>query len=199
MNLSKYGIFIFDLDGTLVTIPVDWESVRSDLRAIFNTSDQFSPLFQSVGRFLLQEPEMRGRVFEIMDKRELAAVSRSTLMKGVATTLSDLSRGGKLYLVTMQGRRACEGLLNRFGLTDFFPHFFTREDSLERSNQIKLAREQFEDPRERVLFVGDRLNDIVAAREAGVDVAIIGDRGVEAKPDYRFENMAELGSLFSKP
>lgn len=83
-------------------------------------------------------------------------------------------------------------------MTGFFPRFLTREDSLERSQQIELAREQFEAGRGQVLFVGDRLNDVKAAREVGVDVAIIGSRGEEAKPDYRFASMVEFKSHFSK-
>ncbi len=196
--MSKYSTFVFDLDGTLVSIPVEWESVREDLRAIFKTSNSFSPLFKSLARFLLQKPGLRGRVFETMDKSELAAVPTSSLMEGVIPTLAALSESAKLSLVTMQGRRACEALLSRFGLTSFFPRFFTREDSLERSQQIELARAQFEARRGEVLFVGDRLNDVAAAREVGVDVAIIGSGGDEAKPDYRFATMAEFQSQFSK-
>ncbi len=196
--MSKYTAFVFDLDGTLVSIPVEWGSVREDLRAIFETSDSFSPLFKSLARFLLQEPGLRVRVFEIMDKRELAALPTSSLMVGVLPTLAELSESAKLSLVTLQGRKACEALLTRFGLTRFFPRFFTREDSLERSQQIELARGQFEARRGQVLFVGDRLNDINAAREAGVDVAIIGSRGEEAKPDFRFATMVEFRSHFSK-
>ena len=171
--------------------------MRDDLRAEFKTEDTFSPLFGSLQKFLTEKPEARKRVFALMDKREVAALAASSLIEGVEETLSKLSRGASLSLVTMQGRRASEGILRKFGLARLIPIRFTREDSLERSQQLRMAMSRLSAKREEVLFVGDRLNDARSAAEVGVAVALISQRREsEIRPDYQFGGIEEFKRYF---
>jgi len=97
----------------------------------------------------------------------------------------------------MQGRRASEGILRKFGLTGLLPIRFTREDSLLRSQQLRMAMSRLSAKRDEVLFVGDRLNDIRSAGEVGVAVAIISQRREsEIRPDYQFEGINEFQRYF---
>ncbi len=191
--MARYSAFIFDLDGTLANIPVDWQLVRLELRATLKTEEPFSPLFGSLLKLLNERPEARGIVFSLIDRHETAALPNSSLIEGVEETLSKLSEGAVLSLVTMQGRRACEGILTMFSLSRFFRHFITREDSLERSKQLRMAMARLNAKRDEVLFVGDRLHDVRSAREVGVAVAMITEKGSpEFDPDYRFSSMREF-------
>jgi len=171
--------------------------VREDLRAEFKTEDTFSPLFGSLQKFLAETPEARERVFALIDKRELAALANSSLIEGVEETLSRLSKGASLALVTMQGRRASEGVLRKFELSRFLTIQLTREDSLERSQQLRMAMTRLNAKRDEVLLVGDRLNDVRSAAEVGVAVALISQkRESEIRPDYEFEGIKEFKRYF---
>ena len=171
--------------------------MREDLRAEFKTEYTFSPLFGSLQKFLAERPEARERVFALIDKREIAALADSSLIEEVEETLSKLSVGASLSLVTMQGRRASEGILRKFGLSRFLPIRFTREDSLERSRQLRMAMSRLNAKRDEVLFVGDRLNDVRSAAEVGVAVALISQkRESEIRPDYEFEGVKEFKRYF---
>ena len=171
--------------------------MRDDLRAEFKTEDAFSPLFGSLQKFLAERPEARKRVFALIDKREIAALAASSLIEGVEETLSKLSRGASLSLVTMQGKRASGGILRKFGLTRLLPIRFTREDSLERSQQLRMAMSRLGAKRDEVLFVGDRLNDARSAAEVGVAVALISQRKEsEIRPDYQFGGIKEFKRYF---
>ena len=171
--------------------------MREDLSAEFKTEDIFSPLFGSLQKFLAERPEARERVFALIDEREIAALPNSSLVEGVEETLSKLSKGASLSLVTMQGKRACEGILRKFGLSRFLPIHLTREDSLERSQQLRMAVSRLDSKRDEVLFIGDRLNDVRSAAEVGVAVALISRvRGPEIRPDYQFEDIKEFKGYF---
>jgi phosphoglycolate phosphatase-like HAD superfamily hydrolase len=48
-------------------------------------------------------------------------------------------------------------------------------------------------PPKDTLFTGDRLNDIVCGRKAGVDTALVGkDPSGDVRPDYAFPSLASL-------
>ena len=167
------------------------------MRAEFKTEDTFSPLFGSLQRFLAERPDAKKRVFALIDKREIAALARTSLIEGVEETLSKLSRNARLSLVTMQGRKASEEILRKFGLTRFLPIRFSREDSLERSHQLKMAMSRLKAKRDEVLFVGDRLNDVRSAAEVGVAVALISPRTEsEMRPEYQFGGIKEFRRYF---
>ena len=69
----------------------------------------------------------------------------------------------------------------------------TREDSLDRADQIRLALNRLGAKPAKTLFTGDRLNDVICGRKAGVDVALVGRRRVDdPKPDYSFPSLIEL-------
>ena len=167
------------------------------MRAEFKTDGTFSPLFGSLQKFLAERPEARERVFALIDKREIAALADSSLVEGADETLSKLSEGASLSLVTMQGRKASEEILRKFGLSEFFPIRFTREDSLERSQQLLMAMSRLNAKRDEVLFIGDRLNDVRSAAEVRVAVALISQRKEsEMLPDYQFEDIKEFKRYF---
>lgn len=174
---------------------MDWKSVRVELFGIAGEQDDGSPLFMRLQDLLSRRPELRKQVFELIDSHELRAVRDSKLMDGAAELLEGLSNR-KVALVTLQGRRACEAILRRHGLLGFFSACVTREDSLDRAEQILKAVSSIGGRAEETLFVGDRVNDVVSARRAGVRVALVG-RAIsgEHRPDHSFSSVRALGSF----
>jgi len=147
---------------------------------------------------LSRRPELREKVFELIDRHELLAVKDAKLLEGAAELLGWLSSRACLALVTLQGRRACEELLQKRGLRRFFSACVTREDTLDRAEQILKAVALLGSRTQETLFVGDRVNDVVSARRAGVRVALVGrSLSGEPRPDYSFSSVRELGLFLS--
>ena len=166
------------------------------MRAALATSDTLSPLFETLRRLLAAKPDRRKAVFTLLDEPERAAVDASSLVEGVGEALPKLAEASDLGLVTMQGRKACRAILRKFGLAKYFSVVITREDSLERPAQLRIAIGRLGAGREKVLFIGDRLNDVRSAKEVGVRVALISDRNEAGlEPDHRFQSFKELKHL----
>lgn len=175
--MIRPAAYIFDFDGTLGTIPVDWDGVRRRLRELAGDQEEFKPVFPAVAGVVARRPELLRPVLSVIDEFEWAAVPSAKLYEGSYGLLERLSNASKLSLVTMQGERACSSLLERFGIGRFFVSHFVREDSLDRGEQLEMARSSLGSNKESTMFVGDRLNDLEAARRVGLLFTLIRTHG----------------------
>ena len=187
MSLKDYAAYIFDLDGTLFAIPVDWSKVREEVSMMAGASIGDSPLFLKVEQLVSIRPSMRETLFQMLDQHELKAVSGASPMSGTVELLSHLSKVAKLGLVTMQGIAACDKILGRHGLGEVFDVLVTREDSLDRTAQLRIAMRSLASSPSGTLFTGDKASDVACGRRAGVGTVLIGrDPAGGIKPDYAF-------------
>jgi len=190
VSLKDYAAYIFDLDGTLFTIPVDWDKVREEVGKMAGAPVGNTPLFQKVEQLVSIHPSMRETLFAMLDQHELKAVVGASPLTGAVELLSHLSKDAKLGLVTMQGTAACDKVLGRHRLGELFDVLVTREDSLDRAVQLGIALRSLGSSPKETLFTGDRLNDIICGRRAGVDTVLVWkDPSGDIRPNYSFPNL----------
>ncbi len=151
---------IFDLDGTLVCLPIDYEKLFDEFKRIMHVN-VVRPVVETLSRV---DSNTRREVFVAWDRAELTVARGSTVC----------SEGGVLYhqfehkpkaLVTLQGRETVNVILECYGFK--FDVIVTREDSLFRDEQLKLALEKLKLAAGEVLFVGNADTDEVAAQKVG--------------------------------
>ena len=185
---------VFDMDGTLISLPVEWDKVRAELQRLTGTSLQFNPFFLDFQTIVAKDPLLLGPMLRTIDEYEAKAVQGARLEEGAMDVLSGLSSKAKLSLVTMQGRPACDGILERLGIGRFFASRFTREDSMDRTAQLRMALESVGAREAEAFFVGDRINDLKAARAAGVRFVMIRKRPDSPPADALYRSMAEFAT-----
>jgi HAD superfamily hydrolase (TIGR01549 family) len=151
---------VFDLDGTLVRLPINYDKLREELKKITCIND-FHPIVDTVSK---ADGKTRKLVFAAWEKAELA----------VEKEISANEEGMKIYkahadkrkaLVTLQGKAIVEAILKQFGLS--FDVVVTREDALFRVDQLAKAAEQLKVKMQNVLFVGNTEGDSAAATKLG--------------------------------
>ena len=189
----SYAAFVFDFDGTLFDLPVDWKAVRRDLYTLTGVRMEEVSIFKVIGELTSSDVALRARLFTAIDAHEAPAAELATPIEGAMDLVSSLSRWGGMALVTMQGRAACARVLDRYGASGRFRVVLTREDSLDRSEQILAACRALGAQPEDALFIGDKRSDLQAGRAVGVQVALVGTRAKkEWEPDYLFPRLADL-------
>ncbi len=194
MGGAKTEYWVFDLDGTLISLPVEWDKVRSDLRKLTKTTLDFNPFFLDVQTIVAKDPALLALMTKTIDEHEARAVPAAKLEPGALEALSSLSRRAKLSLVTMQGRAASTMILDQLGLSKFFESSFTREDSMDRVTQLRMALKNLGASSEKAFFVGDRINDLKAARAVGVRFVMIRKRPDSPSADALYRSMREFAS-----
>lgn len=152
---------IFDLDGTLLDLPIDYPVLYKKFSELMGIVE-VRPLLKTVAE--IKDPEVLKRVFNAWTKLELAIIDKILVHE----------EGMKLYekyvelpraLVTMQGKETINKILKKFNLS--FDVVLTREDSFSRIEQLKTAANKLDTDIKETLFIGNMDNDKKAAKEAG--------------------------------
>ena len=85
LSPGDFEYFIFDLDGTLFSLPVDWTAVREEFAAIAGESIEGRPLFQEVQRVAAAKPALKQTILSMIESHELKAVDSAKPMPGAAS------------------------------------------------------------------------------------------------------------------
>jgi HAD superfamily hydrolase (TIGR01549 family) len=191
--------FVFDLDGTLATLPIHWEGVRERLSKLSGTPTDSRPIFMVVAEIIAKNPKIGKDVFAVIDEFESDALPSARLYDGSFQLLTKLSERANISLVTLQGHKAATRVLEMFDLRQFFSHYFTRESSLDRAEQVEMALAAMKAEKSSSMFVGDRLNDLNAAKKAGVPFTMIRTHGADPVEDDIpvYHSLAEFAATVS--
>jgi HAD superfamily hydrolase (TIGR01549 family) len=150
---------IFDLDGTLVNMPIDYKKLYAKIEEQTNVKIRgLAKTLQTVSK------EKHDKAFEIWTSEEIEALSKMTVIENGLELYKNYSNKLRA-LVTMQGRETVNVILRKLGLK--FQFIITREDSLDRIEQIKIAVEKLNVQVGKVLIIGDRESDSKAAQKVG--------------------------------
>jgi HAD superfamily hydrolase (TIGR01549 family) len=151
---------IFDLDGTLIQIPINYEALFQEFKKIMKT-DKIRPLTKTISKL---GEKKRKEVFKVWDKFELLTLTEAKKISMGSVIYDEFSKKRKA-LVTMQGKVFVQNILKRFNW--LFDYIITREDSLDRSKQLTIAVKKLNTQFQNVLFVGNTEEDDLHARKVG--------------------------------
>ncbi len=159
---------ITDMDGTLVDLGIDWDALRERIRREMGWRHPLRPLGMSIAEVARSDEEAR-RAYSIVEEEEYRAAQRAKRDDDLIRFLSNLkNRGVKLGLVTMQAMRSTKVVLSRLGVLDLFDIIVTRDRSIRRDEQLRMAMNALGVNPHEVLFIGDTPWDVESAKRIGV-------------------------------
>jgi len=205
---------LFDFEGTLVEFEWDLDAGEAALRDglvvaglprdLF-TSDSYATMWNralALAGAPAGEDRLRACLGPVYDRFDLDALDRWRLRPEALETLAELHNRGLLVAVVSNiGRIALEPAIERFGLADHLDLVLTRDDvrfMKPHGEGLRRCMEQLGVMAAQALFVGDSRTDVLAAREAGVRVAIVtgGESALEAYgdllPDAFLDGLSEV-------
>lgn len=158
--MTKFKGVIFDMDGTVVDVPYDWNKIKAELKT------QGKPILVYLRS--LEEPE-KSEKWKVLEKYEDEATRKAELKQGMRKFLDVLSKKGvKRALVTNNSQKNVSFLLRKFNLE--FDCVLSRESGLWKPSGAPFieALKKIGLRREECCVVGDSHFDIKAANEAGI-------------------------------
>lgn len=221
---ENVSAIFFDLDGTLVdSVPDLTAAVNVMLRQLGLPAREEAQVRTWVGNGMdnllhraltndmagQAEPELFARAKPLYKTAYADHISvYSELYPGVREGLAGLRDAGfPMACVTNKLVEFALPLLNQLGISHFFATVVGGEcipRPKPASDALLLCAERLKVPVDRGLMVGDSLNDVGAARNAGCSVVCVpygynhGRDIREARPDVVIDSIAELPPLLNK-
>ena len=207
---NRPGAVLFDFDGTLVHITIDFQEMRESALAViarYGHEGDASPytleLIESVRDRIASTDSALAEAFQrealaTIQKVELLAAKKAVPLPHVADMLNWLKeRGIKIGIVTRNCREAVREVLRRHHLP--FDVLLTRDDVRRvkpHPEHLLEGLKRLRVPPERAMMVGDHPTDIRAAQAAGmVSVALTTTRSAadfEIQADFVIDDIANL-------
>lgn len=181
-------LVIFDLDGTLVELPIDYNALKQELKEKLHT--KFDTIFSTIRGFQIKQQK---ESFDIMDKYELAALDKLKIRDGAKKAVQDAKKFGlTTAIVTLQGFTSTKKILSKIGISNLVDSVVTREDSLYREKQISIILERLECLSSNTIVIGDKVDDYDAGSKLGCSTFLV--RKMDKIP---YCDLNEFGKLVS--
>lgn len=181
---------VFDLDGTITKLKLPLEAMRNDTKAYFlgkglppellepadgisSSTAKAKDYFLSVGVPIRDWNAMESEIDIVLSKHEDHSAEEVTLIENALETVKHLrSLGLRTAILTNNGRRAVDIILDKTSLRDYFDIINTRHESPNPKpapDGILKIVELLGMKTSEVVYVGDALIDGTAATRAGVE------------------------------
>ena len=191
---------IFDLDGTLIQLPINYDNVQSKLKLFFNTTENLSPLIPTIIELSKNDQNKIKTAFSLICKEEILASKNFKIMNEAIEVLKFLkSKNLILCLVTMQCRIALKEILYKMNILELFDFIISRDENHDRFEQIENSLKYTCLNSSEVLVIGDRIHDVESAKKAGC-IPILKINEIKKNPSFdckMINNLIEIKNLIN--
>jgi phosphoglycolate phosphatase len=207
--------FIFDLDGTLVTMEFDVPRLRREISEIFRRygiQDYIfrAPLLESLAEVASELTEkkvdpapMKKEVLELIRMREEEGSERTSPIRGAKEFLSFLKKKGyHIAVITRTNRKSAQHSLERCGIAMYIDLLLSRDDVLNLKPHPSHILEAIgllgKDP-SCCVMVGDHAMDVEVGRKVGcITVGVLSGSGTHEalkEADYVVKTVSEIRNV----
>jgi HAD superfamily hydrolase (TIGR01509 family) len=211
--------FLFDLDGTLVTMELDFAAIRTEVDTILKartypeelldtTLSTLETINQAVTYMRAQNLDWEGLKEEAeayLEKKEMEAASKAVCIEDARNVLEILKKmKKKVGIITRNNRKVTLQVLEKCGLTPYVDILLAREDVENvkpHPDHVLRAIEQLDSVPEKTVVLGDHHFEIEAGNKAGCfTVGILtgsGTRETLKDADLILNSMKNLGEILT--
>ena len=192
---------IFDLDGTLVRLPIRYNIIFDKLKILFDTKDEFKPLIPTILTKAKNDVNLIQQAFDLICDEETIAANNFEVIENAIEILDHFkNKNISLGLVTMQCKKATKLVLDSMNISNHFSSMITRDDSHERTIQIKKSVEFLSLSPQEIVVIGDRIHDINSAKQVGCSAILSNKNKLDSfKESPVISELSELKKInFSK-
>jgi len=190
-TLTNIKLFIFDLDGTIIDLPINWTKVKEKIKKILKTDHPLTPLIPSIEE-VATNSELRKKIYKAIDYEEMKVVEKLKFDQDIARLFEKLKKVNlRLTLVTLQGRKPAIEALKRLNVYKYFDLVISRDEDKNREKQIQRALRTMGMEPSQSMVVADKLRDMLIAKRLGCVSMAVTDKP-DINGDFKVTNIKEI-------
>lgn len=186
-------VFLFDFDGVVIdTLPIAVEVYNERMRA-YGIQTQFTP--RSFASLFLNNfhkglsaaiPDEGIREKILKEKNDIYEERKDDfkIFDGIKETLLELSKHGKMIIISSNGTQFINALLSSRGITCFDE---VLGGDLEKSKVKKINWQKDKYPNAEIYYIGDTTGDVKESTETNV-IAVAATWGFHTRAELEKEN-----------
>lgn len=179
-NIRNAEVIIFDLDGTIIKLDVDWKALKRELHEYFistyGVSINFTPLSHGLYEVRKLGSEASNKAYGIIEKYETKKIDSAKPIQPMIELAKTLSPKKKLAIFSSNTRETVVSALKKIGLYGTFELIVGLEDANRpkpNPEALFLILNYFGVPRSKAIFIGDDEVDLEAGRKSGVRTLVL--------------------------
>lgn len=193
VNKTIKGV-IFDFDGTLFHLEVNWEKLNQILQSAFGVD--------SLARLDGIPSRQRKQVLEVIEEHELSGIRKGRALPGALYILNSLSKSYKLAIASRNNHRVVSAGMKKIGFNQDLLVIGREDVDKYKPNPeaVQLALKKLELLPGQVVIVGDTTHDVAAAKAIGAIAIVVHNPTLTFTPQgaqYYIENIGELLPLLA--
>jgi len=192
-NMKKFTfkgkkVIIFDLDGTIVRLSADWNSLKNMIEEnyveIYGERGEFNRISAYLNDIVDKKDEMNlKKFFNIIKRYELENIKETQPIKETLFFIKNkekfgVEKGTKLTILSLNTRTTILESLKLVSLMEQIDYIIGREDVRKwkpNPEGIFKIQDHYKIKKEEMIFFGDLQNDIQTGERAGIDTFFIDD------------------------
>lgn len=202
-------VFLFDFDGVVTdTLPIAVE-VYNEMMKKYEVPSEFTPK-SFAGLFLnnfhegiskaIPNKEIREKILKEKNAEYERRKDDFRIFDGVKDMLFELSKGGKMIIISSNGTAFIKALLASRGI-DCFDEVLGGD--IEKSKVKKISWQKEKYPDADIYYIGDTTGDVKESKESEIKAVAVcwgfhtKEQLEKEHPDYLFEKPSDLLQLIS--
>ncbi len=198
----KYDLVIFDFDGTIVDLKVDWKKLKEEIKQFLLKQGYDLPHEIRINEVLNRYKNEREKILKKIKKAEMSAANKTHIENNVATILKRLhSKGLKMAIFSKNFEDTIKIVLKKSDIIDCFDIIVGRETLMDNDLRGKPHPDGIfyiiknVGPSKNCIFVGNDTDDIKAAKKSGIYSLMISASKSQMKrrgADFIIKNFFEI-------
>jgi HAD superfamily hydrolase (TIGR01549 family) len=186
--LKDKKVIIFDLDGTIVNLTADWQTLKNILKdrytKLYGNKCEFRSISGCLSKIVEKQDEKElQNFFDIIRTYEMENIHETVPIGEIVYFIKHkekfgINEGTKFAILSLNTRRTIKKSLELAGIEDQFDLIIGREDvrswKPEPVGLLKI-KDHFNVKKEDMIFFGDLENDIKTGKNASIEVYYIDD------------------------
>jgi HAD superfamily hydrolase (TIGR01549 family) len=196
-NMKNIKAVLFDLDGTLFFLPINYNKVRKRLMKLFNPfgiQSDFHPLLKSIEEALLKLKNIKSngiilsenlvndvndvkeKAYKILDEEEVKSIEESEMVNEARDILNYLKkRNKKIAIISRNGNKCISRIFEKFEIEK--PEVIVSRDDVEKMKpnreHVEVALNKLEVKNYEAIIVGDSIHDIELGINSGITTILV--------------------------